>query len=122
MNLHGIVSGAISAVNPFLPATFQASIGSTTLPDGTRVPAYAPPVTVAVQVQALQYNDLMKLSGLNIQGVRSKVYVDGSMNGLVRGERKGGDLLTMADGTVWLVAIVLEDWPDWCSLAVTRQV
>jgi hypothetical protein len=122
MNLHLIVSGAIGAVNPQSSATFQASTGSTTNDDGTRVPTYAAPVTIQCQIQSLQYNDLMKLSGLNIQGVRSKIYVNGSWSGLVRPEGKGGDLITFADGSVWLVAVVLEDWPDWCSVAVTRQV
>ena len=32
------------------------------------------------------------------------------------------DLITMADGTVWLVALVLENWPDWTCVAVTRQL
>jgi hypothetical protein len=122
VNLHGMVSGAIAIVNPFVPVSYQASTGSTTLEDGTRVPAYAAPVTVSAQVQALTYQDLLKLGGLNIQGVRSKLYVSGSMNGIVRGAHKGGDLVTMADGSVWLVAIVLEDWPDWTSLAITLQV
>lgn len=122
MNLHGIAAPAIGMVNPFLPITYRASTGSTTLEDGTRVPSYAAPVTVSAQVQALTYSDLLKLGGMNIQGVRSKLYVSGSMNGIVRGAAKGGDLVTMANGSTWLVAIVLEDWPDWTSLAITLQV
>lgn len=122
MNLHGIAMGYVAAVNPLVTATFQASTGSTTNADGTRVPTYAPAVSVLCQIQPLQYTDVTMLEGLNIQGVRNKVYVTGDWKAVVRGNRRGGDLLTMPDGTVYLVALVLEDWPDWCCLAVTLQV
>jgi hypothetical protein len=102
-------------------ATLRASTGSTQAADGGRVPTYADPVAVQAQVQSLQYQDVIKLNGLNIQGVRSKIYLSGSWSGLVRADRKGGDLLTMPNGNVYLVALVLEDWPDWCSLACTLQ-
>lgn len=121
MNLHAIVSGAIGAVNPHVPVTVQVSTGSTTSPGGTRVPTYAAPVAASGQVQPVQYNDIAKLNGLNIQGVRNKIYLSGDWNALVRSSGKGGDLITMADGSVWLVAVVLENWPDWSSLAVTLQ-
>jgi hypothetical protein len=39
----------------------------------------------------------------------------------VRTDQKGGDLLTMPDGSVWLVAMVLEHWADWTSVAITLQ-
>lgn len=117
-----MASAAIGQVNPFVTGTYLASTGSVTTADGNRVPSYAPPVEVSVQIQALTYNDILKLSGLNIQGVRSKAYVNGSMAGIVRTEGRGGDLLMLPDGSRWLVAIVLEDWPDWSSLALTRQL
>jgi hypothetical protein len=122
VNLHNLATGYVGAVNPPMIATLQASTGSTTNPDGSRVPTYAPAVQVSCQIQALQYNDLVKLQGLNIQGVRHKVYLNGKWEGVVRADRRGGDLLTMPDGTLYLVVQVLENWPDWCSLAVTEQV
>lgn len=124
MNLHAIVSGAVAAVNPFVTATIQRSTGYTTAPGGRRTPTYAAPVTVQVQVQALQYNDIQQVDGLNIEGERRAMYINGDWEGLLRDDRKGGDLITLPDGTVWLVALVLENWAGtdgWVKVAVTRQ-
>lgn len=126
MNLHGIVRGAITTVNPDVSASVQKSGGSTTLPDGSRVPIYPTPIPVTVQVQALTYNDLVHLDGLGIQGVRRAVYLYGSVMGVVRVDQKGGDKLifpagTLPEGNVWLAAHVLEQWPDWCKIAITLQ-
>lgn len=121
MNLHSIVSGAVGAINPLVTATLRASAGSTTAPDGKRIAVYADPVTVRCQVQSLQYNDILQLDALEIQGSKSKIYVNGRWQGLVRPDRRGGDLITMPDGRVYLVTLVLEEWPDWCCVAVTLQ-
>lgn len=72
-------------------------------------------------MQALQYNDIIQLDALNIQGERRKIYINGEVDGLVRADKKGGDLITTPDGKVWKVAISLEQWPDWCCVAVTLQ-
>ena len=121
MNLHGIVSGAIGSVNPFVAATVQNSTGSTTNPDGTRTPIYTTVSGVQVQVQALGYRDLQQINGLNLNGTRRKIYLNGALDGVVRSQMRGGDLITLPDGSVYLVALVLEQWPDWCSCAVTLQ-
>jgi hypothetical protein len=97
------------------------SRGHTTADDGTQTPAYAPPVDRWGQVQSLQYNDIMQLAGLNIQGEKRAIYIEGQLDGLVRAENKGGDLITTRDGRVWLVVLVLEHWPDWTKVAVTLQ-
>lgn len=122
MNLHAIVSGAIGVINPFVDAELQISTGYTTNADGTRVPAYAEPCCVRCQVQPMQAADLTQLEGLNIQGIKRKFYVTGHWHGLVRGARKGGDLITMPNGDTYLVVLVLEQWPDWCCVATTLQV
>lgn len=121
MNLHGIVSGAISAVNPPQSASLYRSAGYTTLPDGRQQPKYAPPATVNAQVQDLSQKDLAQLASMNVQGSQRVAYLNGSLFGLVRVESKGGDLLTMADGHTWLVTAVLEQWADWCKVALTLQ-
>ena len=122
MNLHGIASGAIGAVNPNVSATLQVSTGSTSNADGSLTPTYAAPVTVTVNFQDLANRDIQHLNGLNIQNATKKAYCYGSVNGIVRDTQQGGDLLTMADGTLWLVAYVFESWPDWCAVALTQQV
>ncbi|MDS0801716.1 hypothetical protein [Burkholderia cenocepacia] len=129
MNLHGIVSGVIGTVNPFVPVTLQQSAGYTTAPDGARTPTYsASPQTV--QVQALSAKEIQHLDGLNIQGVLRKAYLNGDWRGVYRATNQGGDLLQFAavagvpaslQGTTWKVVQVFETWPDWCALAIQLQ-
>lgn len=124
MNLHGIVSGVVAAVNPLVPGTIRVSTGSTTAADGTRTPTYAAPVTVPMQVQPLTKGEIEHLDGLNIQSTGRGIYVNGHVDGLVRATNKGGDLITLTDGPnagVWLVVAVLEAWADWTKCAVTLQ-
>lgn len=124
MNLHGIVAGAIGVVNPQIPVALQVNTGSTTAPNGTQTPTYAPPINVMAQVQPVTWKDLQQLEALNIQGIRWKAYLYGQVDGVVRAERKGGDLITIATGRhqgVWLVAQVLEQFPDWVACAITLQ-
>jgi hypothetical protein len=122
MNLHGIVSGAISTINPAVNCQLQMSAGYSIAPDGTQVPAYNTFFPVPCQIQALTYSDLQKMDALNIQGVRRKIYLNGTIEGVDRAAIKGGDIFTFPDGSVWLVAMALENWPDWSALAVTKQV
>lgn len=124
MNLHGIVSGAIGMINPLIPISVQISTGSTTAASGKRAPSYANPVTLQGQVQPLSSKDLRQLDALNIQGSERAIYVNGILNGVVRFNQKGGDLITIVGGVnagVWLVTTVLEQWPDWVKVAVTLQ-
>lgn len=120
MNLHGLAAG-IGAVNPSLTATIKTATGYTTAADGTTAPIYTT-ATGPVQVQALSGKDLQHLNALNIQGVSRKAYCYGNVNGVIRASSKGGDLLTLADGTVWKVATVFESWPDWSAVGLTQQV
>lgn len=124
MNLHGIVARAIGVVNPFVPGTIQISTGYTTGTDGVRIPTYNTLSNVPMQVQAETYKDIQQLDGLNLNGTRRVIYINGKVDGLVRSTNKGGDLITLTDGPnagVWLVVMVLEQWPDWCKVAVTLQ-
>lgn len=121
MNLHGIVSSAIATVNPFVNITIQVSAGYTTSASGKRTPTYEAPIVKLAQVQPLQYQDIILADGLQIQGERKKIYINGRVDGLVRQEQKGGDLVTLPDGTIWKVAVIVEDWPDWTAALITRQ-
>jgi hypothetical protein len=121
MNLHGLVSGVISAVNTLTPCTLAMSQGYAIASDGSQTPTYMTYQGVPCQIQALSYSDLQKVSGLNLQGTRRAVYLNGNWEGLNRAAIKGGDVLTMPDGTVWLVAMVSEHWPDWTKIIITQQ-
>lgn len=188
MNLQSIAAGAISAVNPQVSSVIQISTGQTVSPSGKQTPTYRTVVGVPVQVQPMTYKDLVQVEGLNLNGTKRGIYVNGRVDGLVRVQRKGGDLITpltclftgsiagsvltatavglgqisegmalygpgIVDGTtvgapmtgqggagtyavstpqtvaaaalsagdVYLVAEILEQWPDWCKCAVTLQ-
>ncbi len=120
MNLHQIVSNAIGSVNPFITATLLRSTGYTTNPDGSRTPIYDTIASVPVQVQALSTDDLKQIEGLNIQGAKNAVYLNGNWFGVVRVGKQGGDLLKFGDQT-WLAVTVLENWESWTKLAVVLQ-
>lgn len=117
--MHSIVSGAIASVNPFVNATLRQSTGYTTNADFTRAPTYTDTV-MRIQVQALSNQELLHVEGLNLQGNKTAVYLGGRWNGIVRAGKQGGDVLKF-HGKVWLVVIVLEDWPQWTKLAVVEQ-
>ena len=122
MNLHGIVGPYVGTVNPPTPIIIQMSTGYTI--DATtrkQVPTYAAPVTVIAQVQSLTYSDLRQIEGLNIQGERRGVYINGRSDAIIRQDQKGGDLITWNNEN-WLNVHVLEYWPDWCKFVITRQM
>lgn len=192
MNLHGIVSPFIAAVNPLVPVQVQVSVDYVTAASGARKPAFATPgliigslagdvltvtaatqgrlmpgqalsgdgidpattivgstapnpgaggvgtylvsraqtvpsgpistsLTLPAQIQAMGYRDLAQIEGLNLNGERRGVYFPGAVAGVMRWSKKGGDLLIFPDGSLWLTAMVLEQWPDWCKVACTRQ-
>lgn len=124
MNLHSIVSGVISAVNPWLTVQIQPSTGYTTNSDGSRVPTYGATVIMSGQLQSLTWQDLQQTNGLNITGIRRALYLNGAWPGIVRASGVGGDIITLPDGTIWLVVQVLEDWnitSGWTKLCITEQ-
>ena len=76
---------------------------------------------VLAQVQPLTTGDLRQVEALNLQGTHRTIYINGAAAGLVRVTKQGGDLVTLPDGSVWLVTIVPEQWPDWCHAVITLQ-
>lgn len=122
MNLHDVASGLIGVVNPFQLIDVQVSTGSTTNPDGTRAPQYVVVLQVSAQLQELSSADLRQLDSLNIQGATRMMYLDGRLDGVVRVSAKGGDLVTLCDGTVWLTTQVIERWDEgWVKVGLTLQ-
>lgn len=120
MNLHGTVSGAIAAVNPFIPATIIRNTGYTTAPDGKRTPT-TETITTELQFQNLNAQQLRQYEYLNLQTDAGAVFLNGSFDGVVRTDRKGGDIFEF-NGKRWLAVQVMEQWPDWCKILVCLQV
>lgn len=126
MNLNALVSGIIAVVNPQLICQYQSSTGYTVADNGTgaQIPSYASPVEVRAQVQPLSSTDIRMMDGLNLQGNFRAMYIDANWQGISRPNVKGGDLVTLPDGTLWLVSTVLEAWSasaGWTKVAVTQQ-
>ena len=130
MNLHSVVVGAISAINPQQPCTVQFSTGSTIASDGKRIPTYASPVSLMAQVQAMATRDLRQVDGLDLNGTYRRIYLYGNVEGTVRPTMQGGDLITfpgqlgrLPANTVWLVTYPEEPWDNngWCCVVACLQ-
>jgi hypothetical protein len=125
VNVHSIVNRYVGTINPNVRVTLYRSTGATTNADFSRTPKFANPQFVSshawVQSQPVTYSDIQMVEGLNIQGDRRKVWLNGQVEGLVRGLQVGGDFVVYRDGTNWKIALVLESWPDWCSAMLTLQ-
>lgn len=125
VNLRVYANQVTRAINPNVVCEHWRSTGSTTLASGKREPSYAK-APIAVQVQAMDDEDLKQLDALNIQGVHRKVYANKQVAAAIRVAQKGGDLLVfpagvLPEGTTWLCNHVLERWPNWDAFAITLQ-
>lgn len=130
MNLHGIVRGAITSVNPDVVANYLASTGSTTDAAGNQTPAYAAATPVRIQVQPTNGRDIERLNALNIQGVPRTIFMFGNTQGIVRVFAQGGDLLQFVPFLgqpiqTWLVVVVDGPWNveggGWTKLLCVLQ-
>lgn len=65
-------------------------------------------MTLVAQVQAMTGGDLRHMDMLNLQGSHRTLYVNAPLRGAVRVSLKGGDIVTLPDGSVWLVNQVME--------------
>lgn len=125
MRLRSIVNGAIQGINRDQPIAWVQNSGYTTAADGKRTPNQTS-TQVWANVQALSGTDLRHVDGLNMQGIMRSVYLRGDVEGIVRAQGKGGDILQfpmVPGGTVqnWLVTLVMETWPTWARVIVTLQ-
>jgi hypothetical protein len=120
MNLHQLVRGVISGVNPDIPVIVLPSTGATEDRSGKTHPTYGAAINTTGQKQPVTGRDIERFQQQNIQGVTCKMYLNGNYEALFRALGKGGDLLQF-EGRTYLVASVMERWPDWCCLALTMQ-
>lgn len=125
MNLNSIANGLVRAVSPNILLSIQVSTGNTIQPDGTRVPSYAPAQPAYGQVQPLSYGEIHQADALNLGGNRKTIYINSFVDGLIRPENKGGDLITVTagpDAGLYLVANIDEAWINgWCKAICTVQ-
>jgi hypothetical protein len=126
MNLRGIVAGYTGAVNPQVRGLVSVATSSAVIKsDGARVATYAPAVESMMQVQALTTKAIAHVDALNVAGSTHSIYITGRLQGLIRAENVGGDLIQLLDGNykgrTFYVEAVLEDWPDWTHVAASMQ-
>jgi len=125
MNLNNIVAPACGAINDWITLSIEPSTGYTTNSDGSRTPAYGSTQYIPAQMQALMYNDLVQVSGLNLTGERRAVYVNGDYEPILRAAQVGGDTVTLPDGSAWLIVFQFEGWiytGGWTKFCMTRQL
>jgi hypothetical protein len=125
MNLHALAGPVVALVNPPVTAQYLKSTGSVTADDGKRTPSFAAPVDLQAQVQPLTGDDLKQMSGVNLQGERRAMYLTGDVKAIARPDGRGADLLTLLDGSAWLVCVSLEDWnltAGWVKVGCVRQM
>lgn len=125
MDVRAIANGLTQAVNPNTSVTWVQASGYTTDAAGNRTPTTTS-TTVQAQVQGLTASDLRHVDGLNIQGVMRSVHLFGNVQGVVRIDQQGGDILQFPEvpgGTVrnWRVVQVMETWATWCRVIVALQ-
>lgn len=81
-------------------------------------------VRVLAQVQPLTNRDLQQIEGLNLGGDKKAVYITGDVEGVIRVRLKGGDLVDLPDGSVWLVTQTLESFDTtagWTKFCIVLQ-
>lgn len=125
MDLRGIANGVVQVTNQNISVVWMQSTGYTTAADGTRT-ATTTSSTIAAQVQGLSAGDLRHTDALNIEGVKRSVHMYGNVQGVVRADQKGGDILQFPEvpgGAVrnWRVISVMETWPTWARVIVVLQ-
>lgn len=125
MNLRALANPFTQIVNDNLQIPWIQSTGYTTDINGKRTPTTTT-ITAPGQVQALSASDLRHVDELNITGILRSVYWYGNVQGIVRADQQGGDILQFPEvpgGPVrnWLVTTVVETWPSWSHVIVTLQ-
>ncbi len=125
MNLRQLANPVTQITNPNIMVTWVQSTGYTTAPDGART-STTQNTSIQAQVQGLSASDLRHIDALNIEGVVRSVHMYGNVQGVVRADSKGGDILQFPEvpgGAIrnWRVIQVMETWPDWSRVLVTLQ-
>lgn len=121
LNLHDMVRGAIQGVNEDVPGTVYVSTGRTVV-RGITQPAFSA-VAAALQVQALSHQRLLATRGALYAENRQTIYAYGNFSDLERPDQIGQGVIQIASTGQWFMIVqVVEWWPGWCHLEVTRQL
>lgn len=125
IDVRTLANQTIQQVNQNINVDWVRNYGYATDDAGKRVPVTVSQ-SVKAQVQGLSAGDIRFIDGLNIQGVLRSVHLYGNVQGVVRADQKGGDILKfpqVPDGSIleWRIVQVMETWPTWCRVIVCLQ-
>jgi len=121
LNLHDCVRGAIQGVVEDVPGTVYTSSGSTIV-RGIAQPSFSS-APAMLQLQALSKSRLQHLNGASYSESRETIYAYGNLNDLDRPDQVGSGVVQItATGQWFMILQVVEWWPGWCQLEVTRQL
>ena len=120
MNLHALVRGAITAVNPDQTVILLQSAGQT-VSDYQQRPVWQPACVVKAQVQPTPDKALQWLLQTRQDSIWRDCYLYGPVRGLERATTRGGDMLYF-EGFEWQVDQVLEAWSTTAGWTKVRVV
>jgi hypothetical protein len=112
--LTGQLSGSQGGVGLY-SISRQQTVASETMTTSLFLPA---------QIQPVSSGDIRHMDALNIQGSMRTVYYNGNLDGLLRVALKGGDLVSLSDGSIWLVNNDSEPFfatAGWSKVVITEQ-
>lgn len=109
MNLHEIVSNAISAINPFQDVTITPR-GSYTVNDyGEAVVASGTSYTIKADVQPVSSEDIKFINNYNQSTIYKAFWVSANTFGINRPMTRAGDKV-VCNGKIYYVTSMPEDW------------
>lgn len=120
LNMHRLVKGAISKVNPYVPALIKKNIGQTVDKFGDTHPKYEY-IQMDVQKQEVSQEEIREWNAQGVQGIFAKIYTDGNWLGVNRQAQTGQNFFII-DGEEWMVIAVPEMYTDWTKVICCLQV
>lgn len=114
MNLHDVVSNAISSINPFQPITITSRGQYTVNEYGERSVTSGTSRTVMADVQPLSSEDIKFINNYNQSSIYRSFWVSENVSGINRPLAKAGDIVTY-NGDTYYVMSLKEDWYNTCG-------
>ena len=109
MNLHEIVSNAISSINPFQSVTITPR-GSYSVNDyGETIVAEETPYTIMADVQPVSSEDIKFVNNYNQSTIYKAFWVSANTFGVNRPMARAGDKVE-CNGNIYYVTSMPEDW------------
>ena len=121
LNLHDACRGIIQSVNEDVAGTLYVSSGRTVV-RGITAPTFTD-AAAQLQIQALSHERLLATRGALYAENRETIYAYGDLSDLERPDQVGQGVIQVTGSGQWFMIVqVVEWWPGWCHLEVTRQL